>query len=168
MAATILCMKEDLDALINVGVAGGLLPQQNVMDMVISDEVIQADYDTSPIDGKEGIGLCFQPDPALVKKAVHIAEKLQIPYSMGAVATQDIFMSDPADFDKLMARFPQAACSEMEGGAVAQVATSFQVPFLMLRSLSDVVCHEENPMEFQTFCKKASERASQFLENWCK
>ena len=168
MSATIVCMKEKLDVLINVGVAGGLKPEQNVMDMVISDEVIQADYDTSPIDGDEGIGLRFPVRDEFVQKGIRIAKELNIPYSTGAIATQDIFMAKPEDFDKLMSRFPQAACSEMEGGAIAQVATSFQVPYLVLRSLSDVVCHEGNPMEFMTFCEKASVRAGEFIEHWCK
>ena len=168
MSATIVCMKEKLDVLMNVGVAGGLKPEQNVMDMVISNQAIQADYDTSPIDGDEGIGLCFDVEPALVEKGIRIAQELKIPYSVGAIATQDIFMAKQEDFDKVMTRFPQAACAEMEGGAIAQVAASFHVPFLVLRSLSDVVCHDGNPMEFQTFCEKASHRAGEFIEHWCK
>ena len=168
MSATIVCMNHDIDLLINVGVAGGLKPEQNVMDMVISSQAIQADYDTSPIDGESGIGLCFEADPKWIDKGVRIAEELNIPYSVGAIATQDIFMAKEEDFKKVMTRFPQAACSEMEGGAIAQVATAFHVPFLVLRSLSDVVCHEGNPMEFMTFCEKASHRAGEFIEHWCK
>ena len=168
MASTILCMKEKLDVLINVGVAGGLLPQQHVMDMVISSEVIQADYDTSPLDGESGIGLRFPVHKEVLARAEKIASELEIPYSVGAVATQDLFMEKEEDFRKLMQRFPQSACSEMEGGAVAQVAASFQVPFLVLRSLSDVVCHEGNSMEFATFCEKASQRAGEFIQKWCE
>lgn len=168
MSATIVLMKEKVDVLINVGVAGGLKPEQNVMDMVISNQVIQADFDTSPVDGEAGIGMCFDVDDAWIQKGIRIAQELNIPYSVGAVATQDIFMADEADFAKLMKRFPQSACAEMEGGAIAQVASSFNTPYLVLRSLSDVVCHDGNPMEFQTFAQKASQRAGEFIEHWCK
>ena len=65
MSATLLCTKEKLSALINVGVAGGLKENQNVLDIVISDKIVQADYDTSPIDGNDGIGLVFEADEKL-------------------------------------------------------------------------------------------------------
>lgn len=167
MATTILCQLSELEMIINVGVAGGLKQEQNVCDLVISDEVIQADFDTSPIDGQEGIGLCFPVRKELVEKAVRIAEDLNIPYHVGVVATQDLFMARKEDFDRLMDRFGQSACSEMEGGAIAQVASAFQVPFLVLRTLSDIACHDDNPMEFSKFTVLASEQAAKVIDAWC-
>jgi len=167
MATTILCQLPELNMIINVGVAGGLKQEQNVCDLVISDEVIQADFDTSPIDGQEGIGLRFPVRKELVEKAVRIAENLNIPYHVGAVATQDLFMARKEDFNRLMKRFAQSTCSEMEGGAIAQVADAFQVPFLVLRTLSDIACHDDNPMEFSKFTKMASEQAANVINAWC-
>ena len=56
MSCTILCMQENVDSIINVGTAGGLTQDEQVLDIVISDKVVQADYDTSPLDGPSGIG----------------------------------------------------------------------------------------------------------------
>lgn len=163
MTTTLLCTKEKLDALINVGVAGGLKEDQNVMDIVISDTAIQADYDTSPIDGNEGIGLIFKPDEKLLETCIDAAKTLDIHYHVGTIASQDIFMAKEEDFNKLMAKFPQSACSEMEGGAIAQIASVFKVPFIIVRSLSDVVGHDDNPMEFSTYATLASKQAAKLI-----
>lgn len=169
MAATLLCYLYHPEALIHVGVAGGLKKDQNVMDLVISDEIFQADFDTTPIDGPEGLGKVFYTNSKLSAGAVDTAKKMGIPWSIGGVASQDIFMSRKEDFEKLMADFPDSACSEMEGGAVAQVAYAFNVPFIVLRTLSDVVCHDENPMEFSEFEAKSADLAGRFLaEYFCE
>ena len=78
MSATLLCTKEKLSALINVGVAGGLKEDQNVLDIVISDKIVQADYDTSPIDGDDGIGLVFEADEIVISKGYAVNQNIKI------------------------------------------------------------------------------------------
>ncbi|WP_348664318.1 5'-methylthioadenosine/adenosylhomocysteine nucleosidase [Dubosiella newyorkensis] len=167
MSATILLMEAPVELVINVGVAGGLLENQQVLDLVISNEAIQADFDTSPLDGEEGLGLRYPIEPALIQKAESIAQKIGIPYQTGVIATQDLFMARQSDFDTLKQNFPESACSEMEGGAIAQVCSAFHTPCLIIRTLSDVVFHHDNPMEFSAFAKKASEQAAKFINEWC-
>lgn len=164
MTATLLCSKEKLDSLINVGVAGGLKEDQRVADTVVSDYVLQADFDTSPIDGPEGVGLRFTADKALLDKFRQASDNLGIRYHVGTIASQDIFMAREEDFKSLMEKFPESACSEMEGGAIAQIAQVFNVPFIVVRSLSDVVHHNDNPMEFETYAKLASKQAAKLIE----
>lgn len=164
MTATLLCSKEKLDSLINVGVAGGLKEDQRVADTVVSDYVLQADFDTSPIDGPEGVGLRFTADKALLDKFRQASDNLGIRYHVGTIASQDIFMAREEDFKSLMEKFPESACSEMEGGAIAQIAQVFNVPFIVVRSLSDVVHHNDNPMEFETYAKLASKQAVKLIE----
>lgn len=168
MATTLMAQLYKPDILINIGVAGGLRPEQHVEDLVLSELVIQADFDTEALDGVAGLGKRFIPDADLLNKGLRIAKKLDIPHSTGVIATQDLFMSRPEDFARLMSRFPRSACSEMEGGAVAQVAASFGIPFLVIRTLSDVVHHEDNHMEFSQFAAKAAKRAADFMEAWCQ
>lgn len=167
IASTLMCQVFKPALLINIGVAGGLLNEQNVTDMVLSTEILQADFDTTPIDGPQGLGKRFKADETLLAKGEKTAAALGIHAWKGAVATQDIFMSREEDFDRLMKNFPEAACSEMEGGAVAQTAEAFDIPVLVIRSLSDVVHHEGNPMEFSQFTALASKRAADFMEAWC-
>ena len=52
----------------------------------------------------------------------------------------------------------------MEAGAVGQVATSFKIPFVIVRSLSDVVHHEGNQMEFSSYVSKASAQSAKLID----
>ena len=166
MSCTILCMQENVDSIINVGTAGGLTQDEQVLDIVISDKVVQADYDTSPLDGPSGIGLVYNSHEKLSQSCIEAAKDMQIRYHVGTIASQDLFMSRDEDFEKLMERFPDSICSEMEAGAIGAVATNFNIPFVIVRCLSDVVHHNENPMEFSTYVSKASAQSAKLIENW--
>ena len=162
MSCTILCMQGNIDSIINVGTAGGLTQDEQVLDIVISDKVIQADYDTSPLDGPSGVGLVYNSDEKLSQSCIDAANAMQIRYHVGTIASQDLFMSRDEDFEKLMNNFPDSICSEMEAGAIGAVATKFNIPFVIVRCLSDVVHHNENPMEFSTYVSKASAQSPQY------
>lgn len=166
MSCTILCMQGNIDSIINVGTAGGLTQDERVLDIVISDKVVQADYDTSPLDGPSGVGLVYNSHEKLSQSCIEAAKAMQIRYHVGTIASQDLFMSRDEDFEKLMNNFPDSICSEMEAGAIGAVATKFNIPFVIVRCLSDVVHHNENPMEFFTYVSKASAQSAKLIENW--
>ena len=138
MATTILCLDHDLDALMNIGTAGGLKDDQ-------------------------GMGLTFTAENDLIAAVQEAASENRIPFHTGTVASQDLFMSRKEDFHKLMERFPDSVCSEMEAGALAQIADAFQVPFVVIRCLSDVAVHDENPMEFTEYVAHASQQSAQLV-----
>mgnify|MGYP000150976480 CR=1 FL=1 len=158
MSCTILCMQGNIDSIINVGTAGGLTQDEQVLDIVISD--------TSPLDGPSGVGLVYNSHEKLSQSCIEAANAMQIRYHVGTIASQDLFMSRDEDFEKLMNNFPDSICSEMEAGAIGAVATQFNIPFVIVRSLSDVVHHNENPMEFSTYVSKASAQSAKLIENW--
>lgn len=159
MSCTILCMQGNIDSIINVGTAGGLTQDEQVLDIVISDKVVQADYDTSPLDGPSGVGLVYNSHEKLSQSCIEAANAMQIRYHLGTIASQDLFMSRDEDFEKLMNHFPDSICSEMEAGAIGAVATQFNIPFVIVRSLSDVVHHNENQWNFQPmFLKQVRNR----------
>ena len=167
IASTLLCENYHPDALLSIGVAGGLKEGQHVGELVFSDYAIQADYDTSAIDGKDGIGKVSTASRDLLERAEAAAKEAGLTYTTGSVATQDLFMAYEDDFKKLFSRFPQSACSEMEGGAIAQVASQFGLPFLIIRTLSDIVGHNDNPVEFSSFVESSSQAAGRFVKMFC-
>lgn len=73
-------------------------------------------------------------------------------------------MSREEDYQKLLKHFPASICSEMEAGAVAQVCTKFEIPFVILRGLSDVVHHSGNEMEFSEYASKASQQSAKMIQ----
>ena len=71
MATTILFENFVITAVINIGTAGGLKKEQQVLDAVLSTRVVQHDFDTSIIDGNDGLGLYYDADAKLIDVCDH-------------------------------------------------------------------------------------------------
>ena len=154
-----------IEALLNVGTAGGLARSVDVGDLIIGSAIVQYDYDTSALDGPSGKGLWFSADEAFVARAQQVSESLGVPTHQGLIASGDRFV-DHSMATKLIEEYPQAVCAEMEAGAIAQVCTHYQIPFVILRSLSDVAWKQENALDFETYKELASRRSAQLCERF--
>lgn len=159
MATTLLLCAYDCECVINVGVAGGLMEKQNVNDIVIARNVIQHDFDTSPIDGEKGLGLSYSCSEPLAQKLKHCAEAEGLKCWIGDIASGDVFVTTNHYYERIRKQFPSCVCAEMEAGAIAQVCANTQVDCLIIRTLSDVAAKEDNPIDFLTFVKDAAKRA---------
>lgn len=90
----------------------------------------------------------FKCDAGLVRKAVEVSEKLTFTpiaarsgtrapaVRQGVIVTGDVFVSSKKITDRLRRDF-NAAATEMEGAAIAQTCFQQNVPFLIIRSMSD-------------------------------
>lgn len=168
MATTILLENYSIDRIVNIGTAGGLRVEQNILDAVISTQVVQHDFDTSPIDGKAGIGLYFEADQDLGDICEQALKRLDVQVHRGLVASGDQFIAQEAQLTRLKELFPNAVCAEMEAGAIAQVCAHYHVPFVVLRSLSDIAHRKDSHMDFMTYVKHASARSARFCEELMK
>ena len=101
MATTILLENFSIDCIVNIGTAGGLQMQQNILDAVISTQVVQHDYDTSPVDGADGIGLYFEADQDLCDMCEQALNKLGVVVHRGLVASGDQFVAREAQLQRL-------------------------------------------------------------------
>lgn len=163
MSTTILMEHYPVEQIVNIGTAGGLKENENILDAVLSERVVQHDFDTSPIDGEAGIGLYYDADPKLLAICEAALKDLDVTVHKGLVASGDQFIAGEAT-KNLCDKFPDAMCAEMEAGAIAQVSAHYQVPFVILRSLSDVACKPDSHMDFQEYVKHASERSAMFTQ----
>ena len=164
MATTILLKNFPITHVLNIGTAGGLCKDENVLDLVISEQVVQHDYDTSVLDGKEGIGLYYDSDPCLVDICKNVFTKAQEVIHCGLVASGDQFISEDEQLQHLLAKFPHALCAEMEAGAIAQVCSHFHIPFVVIRSLSDIAYKEKSHLDFCEYVHMASKRSAMLCE----
>ena len=109
---------------------------------------------------KENGGVTFSGGEPLVqaefiKEAVPYLKEKGINYVTGPIATGDQFMHD-ADHKALVRdRFRAIAC-EMEGGSIGHVCTVNNVPFAVLRSISD---GDGGALDYQTFAEQAALRS---------
>ncbi len=155
------------DVIMNVGVAGALDPDLNICDLVIADRVCQHDMDTSPLGDPKGLisgvnQIYFSCDDTLCRRITQAANSLGICAVTGTVASGDQFLALPADKARVRSEFSASVC-EMEGGAIAQTCFVNQVPFCVLRSVSDGA-NADGAMDFAQFCDRAAEQSTRLIK----
>ena len=79
----------------------------------------------------------------------------------GIIASGDIFCTDPNMAEKIKTKF-NALCVEMEGASIAQVCFLSGIPFIVVRSISDIP-NNHNEIDFDTFLKESSEKVAKIL-----
>lgn len=167
MSTAILLDKFKPDAVINTGSAGGYLPSLNVGDVVISTEVRHHDVDVTVFGYEYGqvpqMPPAYLPDEKLLKVAEEAAGEIEdIKVAKGLIVTGDSFMNDPKRVEFVKGKFKELHAVEMEAAAIAQVAYQFQVPFVIIRSLSDIAGKESN-ISFDQFLETAALHSSQLI-----
>ena len=166
MATTILFENFVITAVINIGTAGGLKKEQQVLDAVLSTRVVQHDFDTSIIDGNDGLGLYYDADAKLIDVCDQVLTSMGVRVFRGLVASGDQFIAEDEKRERIETLFPDAICAEMEAGAIAQVCSHYHVPFVVLRSLSDVAHKEDSQMDFLTYAEHAAKRSATLCQEF--
>lgn len=178
--ATVLINQFNVSEVIFTGVAGGIDPSLNVGDVVIASQLYQHDVDVRPIIARHEIpmlGIAAMPsseprqqqlldaarkfagtqiDQMMSKEIVDEFSLHSPKVVLAAIASGDQFVSSTASVNDLRSRLPDVACVEMEGGAVAQVCTEFDIPFSVIRTVSDSA-DEEAGIDFPRFVKEAAQ-----------
>lgn len=164
MSTTILLEKYKPELIINTGSAGGFNPSLNVGDAVISTEVRHHDVDVTAFGYEYGqvpqLPAAFLADEKLVAAAEEAArEMVDFQVEKGLIATGDSFMQDPVRVEFVRTKFENLQAVEMEAAAIAQVAHQFHVPFVIIRSLSDIA-GKESEISFDQFIDKAAQNSA--------
>lgn len=164
MSTTILLEKYKPDCIINTGSAGGYNPELNVGDAVISTEVRHHDVDVTAFGYEYGqvpqLPAAFLADEKLIAAAEAAANEIDdFQVEKGLIATGDAFMEDPVRVEFVRTKFQNLQAVEMEGAAIAQVAHQFHVPFVVIRSLSDIA-GKESEVSFDQFIDKAAKNSA--------
>lgn len=169
----ILIDKLNVECIINVGSAGGLNQILDIGDIVIAEKVIQHDFDITAFNHKKGyitgVGDYICCDKQLVDKLKNIVKNLSdetYKVYTGVIASGDIFCTEVKMKDKIYSKF-NAECVEMEGAAIAQVCYLDNIPFVVIRSISDSP-NGNNAIVFDEFVKLASKRCAQILKEFLK
>ncbi|WP_144463487.1 5'-methylthioadenosine/S-adenosylhomocysteine nucleosidase [Siminovitchia fortis] len=172
MAATILLDRYKPDAVINTGSAGGYNPELKIGDLVISSEVRHHDVDVTAFGYKYGqvpqLPEAFEADGKMIEVAEAAARSVEgVQAVRGLIATGDTFMSDPEKVEFVRGKFPNIQAVEMEGAAIAQVAHQFDIPFVVIRSLSDIA-GQKSEISFDKFIETASVNSANLVMEMIK
>ncbi len=156
------------DAVINTGIAGSLDASIDIGDIVLCTDAVQHDVDAVAFGYPLGQiprmpVFSFPADEGLRALAKTLCEKVnpEIHVHEGRVATGDQFIADKERKDFIVAGF-DAKCTEMEGAAIAQAAFNNQLPFLIIRAISDKADNSAQ-MDYPTFEKQAIEHTVKLM-----
>jgi adenosylhomocysteine nucleosidase len=136
-----------VDAVINTGVAGSLQNEIDIADIVLSTDTLQHDMDATGFGYEHGViprmdNSIFKADKRMVKLAKEVCNEVipEVGVHTGRVVSGDQFISDCDKKDWLVEKFG-GCCTEMEGAAIAQAAYLNNIPFLVIRAISDKADH---------------------------
>ncbi|MYN13276.1 5'-methylthioadenosine/adenosylhomocysteine nucleosidase [Pusillimonas sp. TS35] len=180
-AATTVTMIRELGvgALVFTGLAGAVASHLNVGDVVVADSLLQHDMDARPLFPRFEIPLLgcsrFNADAgmsALLAASaqtyldddfmVHAGPRVCTQFRLrrprvhrGMIVSGDRFVSDSGEVATLRAMLPDALCVEMEGAAVAQICHEYDMPFAVIRTISDRA-DDEAGLDFNAFLEQVA------------
>lgn len=162
-----------VDAVINTGIAGSLKAEINIGDIVISTDTLQHDMDATGFGYEPGViprmeTSIFQADAELMEKAKAACEEAvpEIQVFTGRVVSGDQFISDKGVKARITDQFG-GMCTEMEGAAIAQAAYLNQIPFVIIRAISDKA-DDSAVADYPTFERQAIAHSVALVENFVK
>lgn len=171
LCAQILCDCYGVDAIVNTGIAGSLCAELDIGDMVVSKDAMYHDFDCCnfgyPAGKVPGMPVVYAADEKLIAHAVAAVEKIHPGHAkVGRVASGDQFICEKAQKERVIS-ITQALCTEMEGTAIAQTAYRNQIPFVILRAISDKA-DDSAEMDYPTFESIAAHRCAQVTMTMAK
>lgn len=177
---TTLILEFKVSELIFTGVAGGIHADVKIGDIVLGQSLIQHDMNAQPLFPAYEIPMLgkayFEADSSQLEVAttaileileeqhLHnvISEKdldkfniHQPQLHVGLIGSGDLFFSTNSQKEKLQQNLPEMLCVEMEGAAVAQVCYEFDIPFIIIRTISDDA-DDHSTVDFNSFIQKIS------------
>lgn len=167
MSTTQLFEHFDVEGVINIGTAGGLMNNQNVLDIVISTHVAFHDLEVPGESWEKSFTnerFCYASDPYYVEKLKEIVSESKDTVWVGPMVTGDCFVCTRPQVMGIKKYFPEALCAEMEAASIASVCQYYQKPFVVIRSLSDVPGQDKIELTFDKYLQRASARSAL----WCE
>ena len=174
----------NVDFVLFTGVAGAVHSDLNIGDVVISNGLYQHDMDARPIFERFQVPLTntkvFEPNIEDIFKATQASKQFlsQIheiiskdtlsKYSIlnpcihqGLIASGDKFVTNPSKHEELHYKHAdlESLAVEMEGAAVAQVCSDYEIPFIIIRTISDKADHSA-VKDFQSFIRDVASKYS--------
>ena len=164
ITATLMIQEFAVTDLIFIGTAGALADELRIGDIVVAKRLVQHDLDARPIISRFELPLLnriyVNTDPDLTALAGHAIQQLLMKgveeiigkeateefglaptLHFGDIASGDQFINSVEKRNEILSLLPDIQCGEMEGAAVAQVCLEFNVPFTVIRTISDTADH---------------------------
>ena len=171
LCVQILCDRFGVSHIVNTGVAGSLNAKLDIGDILISKDVIHHDVDVRvfgyPLGEVPQLGTReFRADENMIALALETCKEV-IPDKqaiVGRVVSGDQFISSKEVKDALIANF-QGDCAEMEGASIAHTAYLNNIPFVIVRAISDKA-DDSAEMDYPTFEREAAHHCAALIKEF--
>ena len=165
LTATMLIEKFGCDTLLFSGVAGAISDELKIGDLIIADGLCQHDLDITAFGHPYGFvpegEVCISTDVNLRKIAKEVAVSKGLTLREGVIATGDQFVANAERKDWIGNTF-SADALEMEGASVAVVCSALEVPFFILRAISDSADMDAS-FNFDEFLESSAKISADFI-----
>ncbi len=165
LTATTMIEKFGIEKLLFSGVAGAIDSDLHIGDLIIATKLCQHDLDITAFGHPFGYvpegSVYVKSDSSLNNIAKEVAKDKGIRLKEGIIATGDQFIADSKRKEWIRKTF-NANALEMEGASVAVVADALDIPFMVLRSISDAADMDAG-FDFDEFLKSSAKESAKFI-----
>jgi len=147
------------------GVAGAVNPNLKVGDLVVATKLAQHDLDITAFGHPFGYvpeGAVFiEADKEMVELSKNVAKEMNKVVQEGIIATGDQFVANEDRKNWIGSTF-NADALEMEGASVAVVCDALNIPFFILRAISDAADMDAS-FSFDEFLETSAVESAEFV-----
>ena len=165
LTATTMIEKFGCDTLLFSGVAGGINPKLQIGDLIIADKLCQHDLDITAFGHLHGYvpggNVFVETTKSLREVAIKVANENDLKVIVGTIATGDQFVHSTDRKNFIESTF-KADALEMEGASVAVVCDALNIPFFILRAISDSADMDAG-FDFDEFLKSSAKNSADYL-----
>lgn len=162
------------DAILSTGLAGGIDPLTQVMDVLAATQAVYHDVDCGSglgcVRGQvQGLPERFDADQRLLNHAQETQKLLTLNSKLltGLICTGDQFITDRERQNDIKRHFPDGLACDMESAAIAQTCYLLKVPFLSLRVISDTPGRTDNhQQQWEDFLASMCDRSFHFVQKY--
>ena len=155
------------ELVINTGVAGGASNRINIGDVLVSDRIAYHDVWCGPgteYGNADGFDKYFIPSKEILKQAF----KTNSDIKTGLICSGDKFIHTAEEVDEIKKHFPDVLAVDMESAAIAQSCEVSNVPFVVIRVMSDTPGEGDNVEQYKNFWSEAPEKTFNCVESLIK
>lgn len=168
LITSLLIDRYSVDLIVNTGVAGALSNELDVTDMVVSTSVVHHDVDAMEFGYQfgqvPGMPASYEVDKNLFDRAIKVLGSNQtVKVFSGLITSGDSFIADSSQKASIISSFSDALAVDMESASIAQTCHQFNVPFIIIRSISDKA-DQSADMTYDEFLKKACINSSEAVK----
>ncbi len=165
LTATTMIEHFGAEKLLFSGVAGAISSSLKVGDLIVATKLSQHDLDITAFGHPFGYvpeGAVFvEADAQMIAMSKEVAQEMGKSVQEGIIATGDQFVANEERKNWIGKEF-NADALEMEGGSVGVVCNALDVPFFILRAISDAADMDAS-FSFDEFLETSAVESAEFV-----